>query len=1176
MKENKKDFIPILSKILESYKKYQKEIINHKDNKSIQKEYIEGLNFFDKLIKDKTELTNETQDRILKIIIMTLSASNNKNIIENSIELIEIIISNDFFNNEILNNHIINLAKYILDVFCRYKNNTKIINQALNLVKVIVDNNYLYLKNESLYDIALFLTLIILHINNIGNKVYEQQTKKMSRIILDKCIEKSISQNNNINVKKEENLKYYIRYELNKNLYDNYLNQIMKYMIDNSIEKAVLTNNKIVYNNKNEKGIDKGKYNWCFNCRNEANFFSKYLNLPVCSKKCENIIIYTERLLSFNTIVYNNNYSIFDDSINIIKLITYNTLYFLEHYLFNNNKNIQRDNISLEDNLSYLTDLVNKLLSEQIIINEKENKDILELIKNYVFPFLIEVTYFNKNTNNLNGIKSNMKLFELLINRFDGWYVKQLKNEIYIFTKKIVVPYFNKYINKDDYNNSDKLIKYLNIKIFLIDLLSSNLINFLFELYNNYDNYFYFDNIFLNIIESITNTIYEGYEKNVMNESREYIELKDKLKNSAFNLIIKMIIQINELSNTKSEKKTDNNDIKINEINDNADIEEKDEYLNLKNILNEAVDTFIIVHSSTVVNFFIKKDIIPQIKDFIKYKDIFIKNNINLITNEIIKNSNPNKERRFQYNYTYFPKLFRNQKEIKSVFDDFFSQNFSLSLNYDDFTASILAYFIKFKFEKIMNHNKSTISYFFSSFSPFNIKVLYYYINNFNFINYNVLEALHYVFNFLPYVNSMPVIDKVITIFVTKFIRDNYKIEDENMNIILTEYFTKLCNMIKEISISLLEDNDIQKQINKKKLKTINEYITSFNKDFKYYKENEMIEIMNYSYVYDIYNQALTNPINFYSYPNKSSLIDSNIVIKSNNNFYGIFPANLYELYLMNKLNDVSLYQTNNNMNIEELKNIINYSWSYFLGIFSKHISFYNSLEYIMPGIENILIFGRICERLKMSTISDAFFNCLINLTGLNDFSNKRINFKNILILKILIDYIEKNGQYIFSSWYAILNIISRINIYKNCKGHQIFNLNKNKNLDENSFVENFVYNANQVETINTDKIYLITKGFNFDVLKKFLTDLVKVAEEEIQLFNIEKNKKNKERFFSFNKLVYVININKEKLTKEKGTEIYKIINDFYVKLISENPLDDILLNKIKECFKVIDKDIKK
>jgi len=65
--------------------------------------------------------------------------------------------------------------------------------------------------------------------------------------------------------------------------------------------------------------------------------------------------------------------------------------------------------------------------------------------------------------------------------------------------------------------------------------------------------------------------------------------------------------------------------------------------------------------------------------------------------------------------------------------------------------------------------------------------------------------------------------------------------------------------------------------------------------------------------------------------------------------------------------------------------------------------------------------------------------------------------------------------------------------------------------------------------------------------------------------------KKNKERFFSYNKLVYVIDVNRERKNDE-STEIEEDVKKFFVKLITENPLDDVLLNKVKESFKMIEK----
>ena len=102
----------------------------------------------------------------------------------------------------------------------------------------------------------------------------------------------------------------------------------------------------------------------------------------------------------------------------------------MKKFLSSNDHDL-KDFITLENSLSSIVDFVCKILSLDIILNEKENNDILKLIKEFVYSYLIEVAYFNKNIN-------NMKLFDLLINELDDWYVKQVKNEIYIFIEKII------------------------------------------------------------------------------------------------------------------------------------------------------------------------------------------------------------------------------------------------------------------------------------------------------------------------------------------------------------------------------------------------------------------------------------------------------------------------------------------------------------------------------------------------------------------------------------------------------------------------------------------------------------------------------------------------------------------------------------------------------------------
>jgi len=1185
MIKDKNGFSVFLTKNLDMYKKYQSEVIKpkEKDKINLQEKFKELLSHYESCLKSNKELTKEDQDKILQIIILTLTVDKANNTIENSLEAIEILASNDFFDADIINKNLDELGKNLISVYDNYNSNVKIMMQEINLIKILIDSNSFHLKNESFYNIIVFLLLNIIQINNSDSKTTTYQVRKLAKLVLNRCLEKLIEKSSKINYDVEGNhiYKYYICYGLNNNLYNNFISQITKSLTDNCIDKLVKNNRKIIYDYKNEKGIDRGKYNWCFICRSAANYFSEELSLPICSKKCENIIKYTEKLLNPQIYYDSKTYSVFDDYINITKLITYNILCFMEQYLYkeeaNINKNFQEEIISMNDKLNYFIEIVHKLISQPIIKDSEKNKTILELIKDYVFPFLIELSDFNKRANNMIGLQNNLNLFELLVNEMDDWYLENTKVEIYTFAKKIIFPFFSEDIHQDDFlNNSTNHLNHLAIKLHLIDLLSSNLLNFLFEIHANYDSHFYFKSIFLNILDHITNILYDSYDRKFNFESKIDVDLIHKIKMSSMNLIYKIINKIEELAKELSSGDDDDSEDK-----DEGGIKIDDKkilnYINLKTSLNESFEKFI-VNPSYSINHFIKKNIIPQTKDFIQYKEVYLNNSLNISQKENISKKYSNKRLRYKNNLPYFPQLFNPEIETNDIFNDFFSINFSVSLNYDDFTAYALALFIRLYFDEIMNNNIQTITNFFSAFSPLNMKVLFYYINSFYFKNYNILEGLHLIFYHLPLVNNAPALDKIINIFSEKYIKDNFNVDEINItNKYLNDYIIKICQMILDISFYVIEPKpekekkDKKKKVNKKTLKAVNEYLSILKKDFDIYKDAESLHIMDNSYIYEIYNLSLANPINFYKFPNSNSLIDSNGNIKSSNALYGKFPSSLFTKDILNNINKNDVYITERNMSKESLKNIINCSWGFFIGILSKQISYYNDEDHVKKGLENLLSVAKVCGMLKNYTISDAYLKSVLNLTGLCDSAYNKLNFKNILAIKTLIEFVQNNGKYIYSSWNSIFTALSRLNQIKKCSSDVIYNIIKAKGLNKKHFIEHYTYNKTQVELIDPEPIFTITKELDIEILKQFVLDLIKASEEEIDFFKNGSNKKNKERFFSYNKLVYVIDINSERKNDE-SLEIQEYVKKFFVKLITENPLDDVLLNKVKESFKMIEK----
>ena len=1150
---NEKNYFKVfLSKLLEMFKKYQNEIenLNNKDMIKFKNEFQEGINYYENCLKENKELTNENKEKIFQLIILALSAEMANNIIEISLEAIEIIASNEYFTEEIINNNINSLTEQLICVYNNYNNNLKIVNQIINLIKTINNSKNFNIKNQSLYNLIMILMINNTNYNISEDKITTYQSRRMAKLVLNKLLEKLISKTDKNSHNGFENVhqcKYYTKYNLNDKLYYNYINQLMKYYIDSILVNVIKNDNK-----KNEKGIDRGKFNWCFNCRNEANYFSEDLSLPICSKRCECIIKHTEKLLNMKIFYNPYKYSIFEDYINSIKIITFNALSYLKLYLFNYaiNINFQSKLNTLDDKLNYFIEIIY----------------ILDLIKEYIFPFLFEISLFNKRANNLKGFQNNIKMFELLINDLDEWYNENLKTEIYTFMVKIILPFFSNDIYNDDYiNDSNNDLRHLEIINYLIEFFNSNIRSFIFELYINYDSHFYYKNIFTQIIKYITNFLYDNSNSKFNNELNTNIEIIKTIKQSSLNFIINLISEIEKYAN-----ELNFNDIAVDEKYNKI----IDDNIKLKKILDESVEIFW-VNPPFVINYFISNEIIPQAKEHIKYKEIYIKNIIHIPSeNKKLKTKDIIKANRYKYNLAYFPQLYKNEniiiteKDIKYILFDFFNINFSLSINYDDFTAYILSCFIRLQFEKIMTYNKLIIANFFSSFSAFSIKVLFYYIYSFNFKNYNILEAIHLLFNYLPLVNKQQIIEKIINVFCDKFIEDNYNTDEDNKKFsFINEYFIKLAQMIVEISNAIIKENNIQNQIKIKKLKTINDYLTIFKKDFEFYKNEEKLQIMNYSYIYDIYNLTLTYPLNLYAYPNNNSLIDVDGVIKSNNELYGIFPTKLIKMESIRTININNLYILKRNMNKENIRNIIISSWEYFFEIFSKQLYYCNDSEEITKGIENMLKMSKVSGMLKLYTINDAFLSSTINMIGLNESIHNRLSSKNVFILTKIIAFLNINGKYIYSSWYLILCIIRNIHQLKKYKPELMYYILKIKNIDLKIFIGNYLYNKNLVESINEEEIFDRTKEYSLDILNNFVVNLIKISDDEINLFKSGNFKKNEERFFCFNKLNYVININRERLGKDKNKQIYDIIKEFFTKLLKENPSEDIFVNVIKDSF---------
>ena len=247
-------------------------------------------------------------------------------------------------------------------------------------------------------------------------------------------------------------------------------------------------------------------------------------------------------------------------------------------------------------------------------------------------------------------------------------------------------------------------------------------------------------------------------------------------------------------------------------------------------------------------------------------------------------------------------------------------------------------------------------------------------------------------------------------------------------------------------------------------------------------------------------------------------------------------------------------------------------SWGYFLGIFSKQISNFSQNETCVKAIDNILLLSKITGMLESYTISDAFLNSIINNAGINDSIFNEINSKNLLAINFLFTYVKNWGKYIFSSWFPILHLASQIFLLKkgNCELIYKYYCKKKNFRKIKNYKKIFGENSGHVEIVDIEIIFKSVRDFGFEIYKELIINLMKVIEEEIPIYNVVFGEKDY-NLFSFDKLIFVIETNYKIRTEEENEIIYKILNEFFIKIIREHPLNDLLLNKVNKGIKIID-----
>ena len=688
----------IYSLYISSFEQIKKNLDKKDNNYTIIQVSCDNLN------QSKTILSKDNNLEKYSLILINIIDNSSNKIFEIILKLYEEVLQNNLIEDKILQKTIPILLSKINNYLENKDLNYKLIQKILSINEMIYNNQNIFIHNNN------FKTILEICIK-LSNKDKENNNKPIALQTLN-FITKKIFENllsNNIRTNSKINnissfVKKYIDFlidliEIQSHLGNSQINIINKYIniisnnnrnnsnVKEELEKLNLDKLKIY---KKEEKIKIGKYGWCIFCNKTSNNWSDELNFPICNiYDCEKNL---KNILS-NEIYYINDY--------------YDMILFLS--------NVKSDNIkTIELCLEIIKELINSGLKYF-----KTDAKMIEAIKSIFKDFLIK-----------NALIQNIKIFKLSLDIFNLMFInyrQYLKSQIELFFMKIFINFLES--EKRPFNYKEIIINNL---FFLLDKIG---INFLIEIYINYDCDSKFNAIFCVLI-NLLNKIKSGlYQQNKYANTFRNIE--------EINIIIYKIDDfLNEFINGLNDFLTKK--VVIYDMNNYYDDNKKCEsYNELRDYLE-------------------KNNRIASEELFNQIKSIYIDD----YNNNVIKKD---------YS-TIFPMENKNNNLIPFILN--IQKNKLSHLNYFDYISYEIANFILTKEGNFPKININDILY-----NENQIKVLYYYIHIISpkFKNKNKLESLRILFSYLPFTDNEKKINNIILIFCE--IYSNINITNESLDI---------------------------------------------------------------------------------------------------------------------------------------------------------------------------------------------------------------------------------------------------------------------------------------------------------------------------------------------------------------------------------------------------------
>ena len=1072
----------------------------------------------DNLNQSKNILTEDNNLEKYSLILINILDNSSIKIFEIIIKLFEEVLKNNLIDDIILQKIIPKLLNKINNYLENKEINYKLYQKILAINEMIYNNKNIFIHNNNLKTI---LEICI----KISNKDKENNNNKpityQTLISIIKKIFGNLSLNSNRNNSNINNISLFVNKYINflidliiiqSNLDNNNINIINKYIniisnnnnnIKEELEKLNLDKLNI-YKNKEKIKID--KYGWCIWCNKGANKWNEELNFPICNiYDCEKNL---KNILS-NEIYYINDY--------------FDIIIFLS--------NVKSDNIKT---IELCLEIIKEMIKSGIKYFKKDIK-MIEIIKSIFKEFILK-----------NALSQNIKIFKLSLDIFNLIFInyrQYLKTQIELFFMKIFINVLES--EKRPFNYKEIII---NDLFFLLDKID---INFLIEIYINYDCDSKFNAIFCVLINLFTKIKSGLYQQNKYSNTFKNLE--------EINIIIYKILDFlniftNGLNNFLTKKIVNYDLINIDDNNNCETYNEFITYLNKNNMIasEELFNQMKLLYIDDYNNNTIKKD----------YSNIFQKENK---SNNLIS-------------------------YILNIQKGKLSQ-----VNYQDYISYEIAYFLHTK----ENSNSLKLNINDILYNEKQSKVLYYYIEiiSSKFKDKNELESLRILFSFLPFTDNEKIINNIILIFSQIYYDINPNNESININEVyylsfLLYKLNKNFNNEKKEKIS--KENfikEIEQYINiNKENNIINTYINYYNqiekeplifKSHIYNKENK-IEKKEDLYITEININDIKQFIEF-SWNNflnmKIQIINESINKKNKEIFFDCLNQVLTFIKICGILNIkkaqenylnviISLINLDEKAEINEtiyeiiikLMNYINDNCTYIKSGWNKILKIISLLEYYLLEPESNIILNLRNSKINKFTEKEikTFLNKRDNLSSnISDAICESIFSKTELLEnEVIIDFIQNLcliSQFELDSYY-----IPRLFSLNKLVELIHFNLFRSQFCFRKIWIIISQYLGNIIIKNNKEDIW----KHALDILKQII---IKIFEKK-EYLDI-KFKFQEELFFIFENIFKEIEINKETMKEETIIDIICFIITQYGKNIN-NGWNNIL-NLIKLAFNI-------